>query len=213
YLLGNTRLCVEGGAGTGKTVMAMEGARLHAEAGRRVLLLCFNKALGYHLESVMKSVRELSGRVDTMHFHRLCAWASYALERGDLAVPSEKSAARDFWQNDAPMVLLEAVEAGVIGPWDAVIIDEGQDFAANWWPVVDSLLASPESYLVVCQDPAQAIFTDGSAAYSGPAFKCNLTTNLRNIKAIARVVQQLSDTETEPDWRLPEGFAPTVISQ
>lgn len=39
------RLVVEGGAGTGKTLVALEQARRLSGEGRRVLLLCYNRQL------------------------------------------------------------------------------------------------------------------------------------------------------------------------
>jgi hypothetical protein len=210
-LLDNPRLCVEGGAGTGKTVIALEASRLYGEDGLKVLLLCFNKGLGHHLNRLAKGFTELPGFVDAMHFHRLCALASHSLDRGDLDVPEGKEAATAFWNTDAPLVLLEAVEAGAIGPWDAIVIDEGQDFAANWWPVVDSLLASEDSHLLICQDTSQAIFDRRVTDHDYPTYR--LTRNLRNTKAIARVVERLSDTEMQPHRRAPEGIAPIVTVQ
>ena len=210
-LLDNPRLCVEGGAGTGKTVIALEAARLHAEDGLRVLLLCFNKALGHHLSSLAKGFAELPGFVEAMHFHRLCALASYALKRGDLQVPEGAEAAAAFWNDTAPMILLEAVAEGVIGPWDAIVIDEGQDFAENWWTVVDTLLAPRDSHLLICQDTSQAIFSRRVVEHGYPTYK--LTRNLRNTSAIARVVEQLSDTEMKPHRRSPEGIEPVVTPQ
>ena len=48
-ILGPERL--EGAAGTGKTLMAVEKARRHAEKGDRVLFLCYNTKLKEHLIS------------------------------------------------------------------------------------------------------------------------------------------------------------------
>lgn len=45
-LEGNDRLVVEGAAGTGKTLLALEAARRAAAQGKRVLLLCYNRLLG-----------------------------------------------------------------------------------------------------------------------------------------------------------------------
>ena len=216
-LLDNERLCVEGGAGTGKTVLALEAARLYAEEGARVLLLCFNRGLGNHLGRLVRGLPEMPGSVQGMHFHRLCFRAHVALGRGDLEVPQGKDAAKAFWDNEAPLILLEAVEAGVLGPWDAIVIDEGQDFAADWWPALETMLADEgESHLVIFHDPSQAIFRKSGVQESWvgadfPVYK--LTRNLRNTKAIARVVAQLSGTEMTPHRRAPEGIEPKVIAQ
>ena len=42
----NSRVVITGGAGTGKTLIAMEVARRRAERGERVALLCFNQLIG-----------------------------------------------------------------------------------------------------------------------------------------------------------------------
>jgi len=47
------RLLVEGGAGTGKTLLAVALAREHAAQGRAVLFTCFNKALAVALAAVL----------------------------------------------------------------------------------------------------------------------------------------------------------------
>jgi hypothetical protein len=215
-LLDNERLCVEGGAGTGKTVLALEAARLYAEEGARVLLLCFNRGLGNHLGKLVRGLPATAGEVDGMHFHRLCFRAHEALGRGDLVVPHGKAEAKAFWDNDAPMLLLEAVDQGVLGPWDAIVIDEAQDFAADWWPAVDTLLAGDDSHLVIFHDPSQAIFRRGDAAAEWvgadyPVYK--LSRNLRNTKAIAAIVDGLSDTKMKSHRRAPEGVAPMVMPQ
>jgi hypothetical protein len=47
----NLRCLIEGAAGTGKTVLALEYARRCAMAGKRVVLLCYNRLLADWLES------------------------------------------------------------------------------------------------------------------------------------------------------------------
>jgi hypothetical protein len=47
----NPRCLIEGAAGTGKTALAFEYSRRQAQAGRKVLLLCFNRLLGEWLQA------------------------------------------------------------------------------------------------------------------------------------------------------------------
>ncbi|HSD78354.1 MAG TPA: PhoH family protein, partial [Solirubrobacteraceae bacterium] len=61
---GNKRVCVLGGAGTGKTLLAVEQARRLAAQGHRVLLTCFNAPLAAHL-------RRTVGDLDSRHRHQL----------------------------------------------------------------------------------------------------------------------------------------------
>ena len=51
------RLLVEGGAGTGKTVLACTLAREHAAQGKQVLLTCFNKALALSMAAALQGVQ------------------------------------------------------------------------------------------------------------------------------------------------------------
>ena len=53
---GNPRLLVDGLAGTGKTLLAIESARRAVESGRRVLLVCFNRLLGEWLQGETASL-------------------------------------------------------------------------------------------------------------------------------------------------------------
>ena len=53
------RVWINGGAGTGKTILAIERARQLAADGDRVLLLCFNRPLGAHLEALVADSDEI----------------------------------------------------------------------------------------------------------------------------------------------------------
>lgn len=52
----NSKCLIEGAAGTGKTLLALEYSRRQAVAGRKVLLLCFNRLLGDWFESCTKEL-------------------------------------------------------------------------------------------------------------------------------------------------------------
>ena len=51
----NPRCLIEGAAGTGKTVLALEYSRRQVKKGNKVLLLCFNRLLGEWFESSVSS--------------------------------------------------------------------------------------------------------------------------------------------------------------
>ena len=52
FLRSHRRVAVSGGAGTGKTVLALEKARRLASEGFRTLLTCYNRQLADHLSSL-----------------------------------------------------------------------------------------------------------------------------------------------------------------
>jgi superfamily I DNA and RNA helicase len=112
------RAVVFGGAGTGKTVLACEKARQLTDEGNTVLLTCFNEFLARRL-SADKSLEH----VTIATFHSLCI--STARSAG-LEVPTSPESK---WRiSDAPILLMEGAEATGLN-FDAVVVDEGQDFS------------------------------------------------------------------------------------
>jgi hypothetical protein len=67
-LAGRKRAVISGGAGTGKTLLAVEKARQIANEGSGVLLLCYNRPLADALASSLQD----EPRIVVMSFHQLC---------------------------------------------------------------------------------------------------------------------------------------------
>jgi len=199
--LGNPRLRVAGGAGTGKTVLAVEIARRLASEGQRVLLVCFNRHLGKFLRRTAWEERIGPGRIDACHFHSL-AWRAFKELGRDFEPPRDRDAARRWWEQDAPLVMLEAVEAGKLERYDAVIVDEGQDFKPSWFELLDDLLDDTETgRFVVFHDSSQDVFGRGGEQ----PFRYRLRFNLRNTQVITEAVQRLGQVEMMPHPRAPKG--------
>ncbi len=206
----NPRMAVIGGAGTGKTVAALEITRRLANEGKRVLLLCFNRALGRTLGRHFASEEAIANRVDAMHFHSLCYRAFKAMGL-EFDVPREPEAAAHFFDKVVPETLFDAIAEEKLKPWDAVVVDEAQDFAASWWPLVEELAGGEGSgHLVVLHDPEQNIFARRDDAVPPMAAQLPLIHNLRNTKHIARAVGQLCERPLEPYPLAPEGEPPTL---
>jgi ATP:corrinoid adenosyltransferase len=212
-LLANRRFRVRGGAGTGKTMLALEAAGRLADEGARVLLICFNKALAQSLRETVQAETYTGGSVHATTFHKLCFHASFAHNNKPLDVPSDAEARANFWSEEAPFAVLQALEADKLDRYDAIVVDEGQDFHASWWEVLNELLRdAKEGKLLAFYDPYQNIFGDADYVPTDwPVF--HLTRNLRNTQAIARVVQQLGDETLEPNPYGPPGEPPIVHAQ
>jgi hypothetical protein len=210
----NPRICVAGGAGTGKTVLAAHCAQQLAIEGKDVLLLCFNKNLGNHLKKTVDAWPKMDGSVHATHFHSLCASADRKLDKV-LDWPSKDASKQDkstFWRDEAPLALLQAVDEGKLGGWDAIIVDEGQDFAPSWWGVLEPGLADPnESTLAVFYDDCQRIFDHGAGLPEYP--KVRLFENFRNPRAITKKLRELVDVDMEPHFSCIEGEEPRVYQQ
>jgi hypothetical protein len=129
FLSNRRRAAIKGCAGSGKTMLALEKARQLADQGFEVLLTCFNYALANYL-----SQRVLDG-VSVFHFHGLCR--TMANEAGFPIRPVQDQT--EFFETVMPNAMLEAIDT--LGPqFDAIIVDEGQDFKENWWLPLISLL-------------------------------------------------------------------------
>ncbi len=204
--LANHRLRVTGGAGTGKTVLALEAARRLARDGADVLFLCFNKALGAHLGAQIVEDPTGAGSIRVAHFLRHGVWAYHAMDRKFTPTTrEEKDASRCFWVEEVPLTMLEALEAGALPRYDAIVVDEGQDFAPGWWEAVwESLRDRDQGPLVVFYDPSQEIFGREGAVPELPT-TLPLRHNFRNTREICRTVQRLGRVDMEPHPDCPEG--------
>jgi hypothetical protein len=121
------RIRFTGGAGSGKTWLAVEKARLLSRQGKRVGLFCYNKGLGQYLQDRVSTWRQATP-VFTGEFHEYV--------RG-LGVTD--GSGQDYFDLEMPRLLKEL--AATMKPHerlDAVVVDEAQDFAPLWW---DALLA------------------------------------------------------------------------
>lgn len=192
-----TRVGVKGAAGTGKTVVGFEQAKRLSAEGLRVLFLCYNKPLADELAA---SAHDFTVRT----FHALCGEMTRAAGVRFLP-PKRGEEDQGFWETEAPDLLSSALDSLPDDRYDAVIIDEGQDFKEYWWIVIERLLRDPaESRLWVFYDPNQDLYGGGPVETLG-LMPARLSFNCRNTKNIARFSS--SHIEQEPKLKpdAPDG--------
>jgi superfamily I DNA and RNA helicase len=149
---------IAGGAGTGKTLIAREKAVRLSEEGLRTLLVCYNRGLSDHLREQCIGFANL----DVASFHQVChRWIERA--RNELGRDLMAEARRDYPGGDIydllqPYALAMAVDA--LGPsYDAVIVDEAQDFGDEYWMPIEMMLTRPnEALLYIFLDENQDIY-------------------------------------------------------
>ncbi|MFP6738187.1 MAG: AAA family ATPase, partial [Planctomycetota bacterium] len=201
YCQENHRVAVEGGAGTGKTILAMEKARRLVADGKSVRFLCFNKPLADSLNE------EAEGFIATS-FHELCHEMALETELG-FNVPKKQEEVQQFWNEEAPELLMKALELAPRKRYDAVIIDEGQDFKENWWAAILGLLADRDSsHLYVFHDPNQDIY-NGEFSSDLDLTPVNLSYNCRNTVRIAEYCSGLLEQNAVTREDAPEGIPVT----
>ncbi|KQZ67142.1 MULTISPECIES: nuclease-related domain-containing DEAD/DEAH box helicase [unclassified Nocardioides] len=175
------RVEVRGGAGSGKTVLALQQAKQLTRGrgdrkAQRVAVLCYSLGLAEHLKREVSTWnrKERPAFVGTFH--------DFGKQWG---APEGDRTNSDFWEVDLPQLMGDLAEGLDDGAkFDAIIVDEAQDFADTWWrPVLKALRDEEEGGLYVYSDENQRIF----ARFGRPPVQLVplvLDHNLRNTRQI-----------------------------
>jgi len=147
--IGHGHRLIYGIAGSGKTVILLARARMLAkDAGKRVLLLCFNKELARRFHDELLEFPNIR----VMSFHRWVAANGVRVKYDDFSPEAE-----DLRVN----LLLDRLNAGrgQAGLYDAVLIDEAQDFDPRWFGCAKLALKDPDAGdLLIALDGGQNLY-------------------------------------------------------
>lgn len=207
-LANQKRAAVEGVAGSGKTLLAMAQAERFAKSGNRnTLLVCYNKTLAEWLRSRMRE--SLQGLVTITHFHGLCSdWC----RRAHVEFRPNKGDTEKFWKEEAADLLLSAIDV-LPDRFDAVIVDEAQDFYTDWWLPLEHINAqADEGPLYVFYDPAQNLFIKEPGALPELSGPYPLPTNCRNTKKIAGTCEAIIGRVVPTREDAPEGVETQFVT-
>lgn len=180
-----SRVAVAGGAGTGKTLLAVRRAQELANAGKRTLLLCYNSPLGdlLKLENQRWTARGGDPRdlLHTMTYHELCLWwtgvVGHETARDLLAEARRQYPGYSEYDVQMPVALAWAVEEKR-PQYDAIIVDEGQDFGEEYWIALETI--AERKIFAIFYDPNQAIFRNASTFPIGEEKTYWLVRNCRS---------------------------------
>ncbi|HET6625790.1 MAG TPA: ATP-binding domain-containing protein [Nocardioidaceae bacterium] len=192
---------IRGGAGSGKTWLALEQARRLAHRGSRVALLCYSRGLATFLQRRTEgwSRKDTPAYVGT--FHGLGdSWGA--------EVRTDNDTDLDYWERDLPAQMVALAAALPEGQkFDAVVVDEVQDFADAWWEALLASLKDPaDGRIYVFADDGQRVFPRFADTPIGMPTLL-LDQNLRNTRQIAESFQPLGATR----MRAVGGDGPEVM--
>ncbi|PWE48712.1 hypothetical protein DEM26_16560 [Thioclava sp. NG1] len=176
-LADNKEMAISGGAGSGKTVLAVEKAIRSAAEGRRTLLTCYNAPLAAHLRAVTQGNECLV----VASFHALCRALA---QKAGVELPSH--GAQSMFDHRLPDALVEAVSNDPDLGFETVVIDEGQDFHDSWLHALRLSIKDPENGgFYVFYDDNQRLFSPENGFLAAlPESSIALTRNLRNTRRI-----------------------------
>lgn len=195
------QVVVRGGAGTGKTVIAIQEAVRLAKAGHKTLFTCYTKAIGAHLEHSVHHPELTIAHMDSL--------ISNLIQAGETEdqIPSDVGDEERF-DLFRPLAAIAAVaRLGEEGQFDALVVDEGQDLLTQpRLDVLDALIQGGirEGSWRVFWDPLQALFMPEGIADLGLLRAAGarpvtypLGVNCRNTREIAERIEHLSGVDIE----------------
>lgn len=157
--LGDGHRIIHGVAGSGKTMIlgyrAEHLAKANTPTSKPILILCYNEPLAVKLASIMEG-KGLSDRVQARHFHKWCRDQLVAFGQ-DLPPNNMPVAAK---MEEMVLRVIHGVDRRQIpsGQYQAILIDEGHDFAPEWLKLVTQMVDPTTNSLLLLYDDAQSIY-------------------------------------------------------
>lgn len=168
---------VKGSAGSGKSqALAARAAHLALE-GRKVLVVSYNITLVHYLRDLAgrylepsKARRAVANHVTFAHFHGfcnlVCDGAGLKIRRQAL-LRAEHPDRNTVFERLIPELAEEAVDwLAANRPeelYDAVLVDEGQDFNLAWWKLLRKAVRSKDGEMLLVADRTQDIYGRSTA--------------------------------------------------
>ncbi|MCU1393454.1 MAG: hypothetical protein JWM34_1882 [Ilumatobacteraceae bacterium] len=172
---------VRGAAGSGKSLGLVARAARLARDGQEVLVVTYNPTLpGYLRDLAARRCREIGADIDLITFVHLEELCRRALDDAQLAghSPARTAESDAVEAHELSVDLASDVYAHGIGQrFDAVLVDEGQDFTVKWWNFLRQQVRRPDGEMLLVADPTQdpydrRTWTDEpqmpGAGFSGP---------------------------------------------
>lgn len=197
----NDRSVIQGSAGTGKTMIAIESAIRAASEGKTVFLTCYNRLVG---EWMQKQVEEWKDKITVSSLHNFLFEQSKGFDYDKL-----QDNRQDFYNKYLPLLLKDIYQKGINKKFDKLIIDEGQDLIrTEYLALFDAMLKNGLQngcWEIYGDFERQAIYAQLSRTEmldllkkSGHYSNFLLKINCRNTKQIGEETSLISGFEKPP---------------
>lgn len=198
WLLHHRRTVVQGCAGSGKTLVAIELAQRFARVGQRVLFLCHNPHLARYVAELLDA--------NTHPNLEICDFG-YFVQQSAIGW-TQVGNTDDSWNYYHEPTDSELSQAGKylksqnFARIDVVIIDEAQDFKETWWSLIDETLIRYLDCKVFafCDDNQALLPLRSRIPFENSPF--SLSKNCRNGGAIFDIVKRFHPQAPETSLEL-----------
>ena len=161
---------IRGPAGSGKSLVVAARAAELAREGKSVLVVSYNITLVHYLRDLAVRCPEFSGesrsRVTWLNFHllcsRICGESGYHDEYAALFRKYGLDSALDVEVPTLTSRIIKRDEHGEMSRYDAILVDEGQDFRLHWWQLL-RLLRRASGEMLLVADATQDVYGTASA--------------------------------------------------
>ncbi len=156
---------LSGVAGSGKTrVIAIRAASL-AKLGKKILVICYNITLKNYLKKEIEGTKYDFDptNIDIFYFHDFCK--AYR-EFRNIEYPDEGSMQKNDELEKEKIIRDKIENRNLSANYDAIIIDEGQDFKETWFKLLRNFL-SQNGEMLIAFDDKQNIYSIKKFKISG----------------------------------------------
>ena len=181
-------VAIQGSAGTGKTFIAVEQAK-RLSSDKKVLFLCFNKFLYYHLDNKCK--------LDNVDYYNLHTFLS-------------KNSSDDISTDEKCLKALKNIDFANDLDYQAIIIDEAQDINDKILIEFYEICKRLDYNLYLFYDKNQMLFQN-KLPKCLEEFDCKLTLtkNCRNTLKIVQTINSVFNINTQANGFSISGVMPT----
>lgn len=191
--IGDKNRLIRGVAGSGKTIILASRAKMLAKQNPdwKILILCYNISLANFIQQmILHMINEPEDlfdftsdpNIEVVHTQNIIVRNFHSWLKSDLKIREQQ----------IPEIIEKIEKKETILPYyDAVLIDEGQDFEADWLRLVTLLINEKTNSLLLVEDRAQTIYKrkrsylqDTGLSFQGRSKV--LSINYRNTKQIVK---------------------------
>lgn len=198
----NPRCLIQGPAGTGKTLLAIEEVKKSVARGEKVALFCFNTNLADWMAGYFEEMAEPLRPEFVGTFHKYMT-RIVKVANITLVYPNDPDKVRWYYQEELPEAAQKVLE-DASNRFDKIIIDEGQDLIRdNYLNVMDCCLRKGLDrgrWTMFGDFSMQAIYADGMSGAElieklddiATFIRFKLTVNCRNTRPICKEIQTVT---------------------